>query len=181
MGRTSRHLGRSAPGLVALLLVGCVRRRVDGDISVYSVEPWAIVVTALVALAVVAYGWLVRKRSRRWAIFLIAAGVLVLCTTVPGLSLSRTVVDPDHLEWRRGFKFTSVRFDDLAEIVHTVKSIPIGRGVRSVHYLDFRKKSGETIHVQVEPDSDRYLEDAIPEILERARRKGVRCVEAGAG
>ena len=110
---------------------------------------------------------------------MLAGGVLVLCTTVPGLWLSRTTIDPDHVEWNRGVHHYYFRFDELDRIDHSIKKIPIGRTIKDVHYLDFTKKSGEISHIQVEPGSDRFLEDAIPEIIGRARERGVLCTEKG--
>jgi hypothetical protein len=161
------------------LLVGCVRKHVRGDTITYSPQPWVIALVAVVAGAGIVTGWLLRKRRKGLGYLLLGAGLLVLCTTVPGLALSKTVLDADHIEWDRGLKHYSFRFVDLASIVHTVKRIPIGRTMQDVHYLDFERRSGEVVHVQVEPGSDRFLQDAIPDLMLRARRKGVRCVETG--
>src|SRR5882724_5006106 len=95
-----------------LLSLGCVRRHVEGDTSTYSTEPWIIAVVGFVAATVVVMGWYVR-RKRRWpGYILLGGGILVLCTTVPGLSMSRTLIDPDHIEWNRGFNRFHFRFDD---------------------------------------------------------------------
>jgi hypothetical protein len=162
--------------LIAIMLysIGCVRRQAQGETSIYSTEPWVIAIIALVAIVVVMGGWFLRTVRKHVAYLIIAGGILVLVTTVPGLSLSRTIIDSDHFEWRRGFKHTSIRFDNLAEIVHTKKRIPIGRVTEDVNYFDFKKKSGETVHVQVEPDSDRFFLDATPEIIRRAQVRGVK-------
>ncbi len=163
---------------VPIFFLGCVRRHVEGDTTTYSPEPWVIAATGFVAAAAVMAGWYLRRRRKVWGYVLLGGGVLVLCTTVPGLYVSRAIIDPDHVEWSRGFNRFYFRFDDLAEIDHTVKRIPIGGSIRNVHYLVFTRKTGEKTHIQVEPDSDRFLEDAIPEILWRARERGLRCTEA---
>jgi hypothetical protein len=161
-----------------MISAGCVRRQVVGETTIHSIESWVVAVTALGAIAVIVAGWLMRK-TRRWiGIAVMAAGVLVLVTTLPGLALSRSLVDPEHVEWSHGFKFTSIRFDELDEIDHTIERIPIGMTIQDVHYLDFRKKTGEVIHVQVEPKADLHLQEAIPEILRRARARGVVVPEA---
>jgi hypothetical protein len=41
------------------------------------------------------------------------------------LSLSRTTIDSDHVEWNRGFNRFNFRFDDLDGIGHTVEKTPI--------------------------------------------------------
>jgi hypothetical protein len=164
--------------LSTLCSLGCVRRHVEGDNSTYSPEPWIIAVVGLGAAAFAVTGWFVRRRRRWPGYILLGAGILVLGTTVPGLSLSRALIDPEHIQWSRGLHRFHFRFDDLAGIDHTVKKIPIGRTIEDVHYLDFRRKTGEVTHVQVEPGSDRFLQDAIPEILRRARDRGVRCNES---
>jgi hypothetical protein len=165
-------LGAMFPG-------GCVRRDAEGDTTTYTTEPWVIVVIALAAFSAGVAGWYIR-RKRKWPGYIVfGGGILVLCTTVPGLALSRTTIDPDHVEWNRGLKHFSFRFDELAEIRHTVKEIPIGRTMRDVHYLDFTTKSGEKTQIQVEPDGDRFLQDAIPEIIMRAKERGVPCSEQG--
>ena len=173
MERASHKLRVFFGSALCLMYAGCVRRQVLGETTIRSIEPWVIATTALGATAGIVAGWLLRK-SRKWVgVAVISAGVLVLLTTVPGLALSRSLVDPEHVEWSRGFKFTSIRFDELTEIDHKVKRIPIGRTIRDVHYLEFRKKDGGLVHVQVEPGSDRYLQDAIPEIIRRAKAKDV--------
>lgn len=159
--------------------LGCVRRHVEGDTTTYATEPWVIAVIALASVSTAVVGWYVR-RKRKWpGYILLGSGVLVLCTTVPGLSLSRTTIDPDHVEWNRGFKRFNFQFDDLDGIGHTVKKIPIGSTIQRVHYLAFTRKSGERTQIQVEPGSDRYLQDAIPEFLRRAKERGVPCTEEG--
>ena len=154
--------------------VGCVRRQVHGDTLIYSPEPWVIAVVALVAIVAVVSGWFLRRVRKIVGYLVIAGGLLVLCTTVPGLAVSKTIIDADHFEWWRGFNHTIVRFDDLAEIVHTKKRVPIGASRQDVNYFDFKKKSGETVHVQVEPGSDRFFLDATPEIILRAQRRDVK-------
>jgi hypothetical protein len=168
-----------AGGVATTSFVGCVRQLVEGDTTTYSTEPWIIGVVAAVASAAVLLGWYVR-RTKKWpGTILIGAGLLVLCTTVPGLSMSRTLVDPDHVEWNRGFKRYRFHFDELDGIDHSVKRIPIGRTIQDVHFLEFRRKDGKITKIQVEPGSDRFLQDAIPEILRRAGERGVLCKESG--
>lgn len=179
MRRSSRKLWNIALILGTMVPLGCVRRHVEGDTTTYAPEAWIVAVTALASAAAGVAGWYVRRKRRGPGYVLLGGGMLVLCTTVPGLSMSRTIIDPDHVEWCRGFKRFQFRFDDLARIEHTVRRVPIGRTIQHIHYLDFTRKSGERTHVQVGPGSDRYLQDAIPEILRRARQPGVPCTEAG--
>ena len=168
-----------AAGIVVMPLAGCVRQLVEGNTTTYSTEPWIIAVVAAGAIAAGVAGWYVR-RTKKWpGTILLGAGLLVLCTTVPGLSMSRTLVDPDHVEWNRGFNRFRFHFDDLDSINHTIKKIPIGRTIQDVHYLDFSRKNGKTTHIQVEPGSDRFLQAAIPEIIRRAKERGVSCTETG--
>jgi hypothetical protein len=154
--------------------MGCVRRQVHGDTLIYTPEPWVIAVVALVAMMAVVSGWFLRRVRKVVGYLVIAGGLLVLCTTVPGLAVSKTIIDSDHFEWWRGFNHTSIKFDDLAEIVHTKKRVPIGASRQDVNYFDFKKKTGETVHVQVEPGSDRFFLDATPEIISRAQRRDVK-------
>ncbi|AMV40846.1 hypothetical protein [Planctomyces sp. SH-PL62] len=163
----------------AVLGVGCVRRRLDGDASIYSPEPWIIAATALGATTAAVAGWFVRRRRKWIGYLLLGVGVLVLLTTVPGLALSRALVDSEHVEWNRGLNRFHFRFDDLAGIDHSVRKVPLGRTTRDVHYLEFTTKAGETTLIQVEPGAARYLQDAIPEILQRAKDRGVPCTEEG--
>jgi hypothetical protein len=156
-----------------MISAGCVSRQVLGETTIHSIESWVVVVTALGATAVIVAGWLLRRSRKRIGIAVMAAAILVLVTTVPGLALSRSLVDPEHVDWSHGFKFTSIRFYELDEIDHTIKRIPIGMSIQYVHYLDFRKKTGEVIHVQVEPRAGLHLQEAIPEIIRRARARGV--------
>ncbi|APW62308.1 hypothetical protein [Paludisphaera borealis] len=157
--------------------LGCVKRHVEGDTSTYTIETWLIAVVALAAASACVAGWYIRKKRKWLGSIVLGGGVLVLCTTVPGLSVSRTTIDPNHVEWNRGFNYFNFQFDELGGIEHTVKKIPIGRTVQDVHYLDFTKKTGERVHIQVNPGSDRFLQDAIPEIISRAKERGVPCTE----
>jgi hypothetical protein len=161
---------------VLLFCIGCVKQQVQGDTIIFSPEPWVIVVTALAAATASMTGWFVRRKRKWIGYLLLVGGILVLGTAVPGLAISKTVIDADHFEWWRGFKHTSVRFDDLSEVVHSIKRVPIGRTTQDVHYFDFIKKDGEVVHVQAEL-SDRFFSDATPEILGRARVKGVTITE----
>jgi hypothetical protein len=161
-------------------LLGHVKRQASGDTTSYAIEAWVIAVVASVAITVGVLGWYVRRKRKWFGYLMLGCGVLVLCTTVPGLSLSRTVVDPDHVEWNRGSHHYSFRFDELGGVEHTVKKIPLGSIIkRDVHYLDFTKKSGEKVHIQLDLGADRILQDAIPEIIMRARERGVLCIEKG--
>jgi hypothetical protein len=161
-----------------MAILGCVKQRVVGEATTYSPQPWAIAVTGLVAVAAAVAGWFIRRKKKGWGYVLLGGGLLVLATTVPGLALSGATVDPDHVEWSRGFRRYSLRFDDLAGIDHTVKSIPFGRTSQDVHYLVFTRKDGGATTIQVEPDTDHYLRAAIPDILRRARGHGVPCTES---
>jgi hypothetical protein len=161
---------------VLLFCVGCVRRQVQGDTIIFSPEPWVIVVTALIAAAASVTGWFVRRKRKWIGYLLLGGGILVLGTTVPGLAMSKTVIDADHFEWWRGIKHTSVRFDELSEIVHSVQQVPVGGTTQDVHYFDFVKKDGQVIHVQVEL-SDRFFLDATSEIIGRAKVNGVTITE----
>ena len=168
--RLHRLLRTLLIALIAVVLpsIGCVRRQVPGETLTYSPEPWVIAIVALVAIIAVVGGWFLRRVRRVVGYLVIAGGMLVLCTTVPGLAFSRTIIDSHHFEWWRGFNHRSIRFDDLAEIVHTKRRIPFGRTKEDVNYFDFKKKSGETLQVQIEPGSDRFFLDATPEIIRRA-------------
>ncbi len=162
--------------LVLSVLLGYVRRQEQGDVSIYTHQPWVIVVIALLAAGAVVAGWFLRRWNRWVGYEAITGGLLVLGTTVPGISYSWTLVDSDHCEWRRGFNHSSVRYRDLAEITHNVKRIPIGRTRQDVHYLDFKMKTGSVIHMQIEGFHRCFL-DAVPEIVQRARTKGVTITE----
>ena len=40
------------------------------------------------------------------------------CTTVPALTMIGRLIDPNHVEWNRGFHRFPFRLDDLAGIDH---------------------------------------------------------------
>jgi hypothetical protein len=125
MSNPDLYFGRILDGFRALRIaliaimfssIGCVKRQVQGQTLTYSPEPWVIALVALVPIVAVIGGWFLRRVRKGVGYLIIAGGVLVLGTTVPGLSLSKTIVDSDHFEWRRGLKHTSIRFDDLADM-----------------------------------------------------------------
>jgi len=153
---------------------------VEGNTITFSPEPWVIAVTALIAAAVAMTGWFARRKLKWIGYLLIGGGILVLGTTVPGLAMSKTVIDADHFEWWRGFHHVSMRFRDINEIVHSIRRIRIRTTEQDVHYFDIRKKDGEVLHVQVEP-IDQFIVDATPEILGLAKDKGVIVTEPPPG
>lgn len=167
--------------LASLLLVSsgvsCTRRFQVGEDATFAPGVWMIVVIAVVSVAACIGGAFLRRKLKWVGALLLAGGVLVLCTTVPGLALSRVTVGPNHFEWRKGTHHYRIGFDELDEVSHTSQSVPIGRGRQRVHYLDFKEKNGNVFHIQIEPTTDQFVLEAIPELLRRARQRHVTVID----
>jgi hypothetical protein len=98
----------------------------------------------------------------------------LLLLIAPSLYSDRVVIDDEHFEARYGFWFApsvhDVRFDDLRAVQHATVTNDRGRKNRELHCLH---KSGA---MTVIPCGD-LVRNTVPEILDRAKARGVAVVE----
>jgi len=166
-------------GLLTLVLIpGCYERVVDGQESIYRFAWWLGLLVIAGGLLGVPVGWLLRRWSRKWGFALMCMAPILLIIVAPAMYSDHVVVDDEHFEDRFGFWFhpstTTVRFQDLREI-HYV-GVPDNRG-RINYELRCISKTGQT---EVVPAGD-LAKNAVPEILSRAKARGVEVVSEEAG
>jgi hypothetical protein len=177
---------RSAGLWVGLFLLaavsGCRTRVVHGEETVYTSAWWLGPTVLLIGLAAAAAGWRLRRWSGWLGYFLLAAGLALALILVPGVYHYRVKVDADHLETHHGAWWSPVRhhlrFDDLKELRWGSSEIPArnqyGQVVlTTIYFLVGIRKSGEEEMVEV----GGLLREALPEVLNRARARGVPIIE----
>src|SRR5262249_17239340 len=101
----SRGARRAALVVMVLglgLMTGCVKRTVEGDTSVYTMEGWAIGAVAVVGLVAMPAGWMLRKKVARLGYLLMIVGPLALIFGVPMMWMDRVKVDSEHFERTSG-------------------------------------------------------------------------------
>jgi hypothetical protein len=178
----TRSAKRFSALLVVCFLSGCYERITKGDQSIYHFAKWVGPLVILGGIVALPLAWFIYQGSKRFdhvsirqwgarfALVLAVVGPVALALVAPGMYMDRVVVDADHFEASYGMWFKpslhTVRFDDLSEIRFATVPGPRGRKVRQLHC---KEKTGTT-HVVAVGD---LLINAVPEILEKARTKGV--------
>jgi hypothetical protein len=177
-GATEAWLRQRVAAALALLslvaMSGCYERVTAGDQSVYRFAWWTgplLIVSGILSMPA---GWYLRRVSQRFCFVLMCMGPFLLFLIAPAMYSDRVVVDGEHFAARYGIWFSphehSVRYDDLREI--GIVGTRDRRG-RTKYVLRCTTKAGET---QVIPTGD-LVRNTVPEILERARAKGVNVVD----
>jgi hypothetical protein len=153
-----------------LCLAGCYERSVEGAASVYGFADWVRMLVIVGGLIGVPVGWLLRRWSDRLGFVLMGLSPILLIIVAPGLFNDRVVVDAEHSEARYGFWFAPsdhhVRFDDLQQIRYVLVRDSRGRGS---YELQCQTRLGDVVTVH----AGDLVSKAVPEILERARARGV--------
>lgn len=166
--------GRLLAGLALVLIClisGCHEHTVEGRQSVYRFAPWVGVSVIAGGLLAVPLGWVLRKWSGKWSFVLILMGPFVLVMVAPSMYLDRVVVDDDHFEVRYGIWWSpsvhNLRFADLQAIHYLTVS---GRRGYQMQCLG-QDKTVTVVH------AGDLVRNTVPEILQRARAKGVVVVD----
>ncbi len=160
--------------LMLCFLAGCYEHVSRGNESIYRFEWWlgpAIIAGGILAVPV---SWFLRKW--KWGFVLLVMGPILLVIVAPSLYSDRVLIDDDRFEARYGFWFSptiqQVRFADLREIRYVAVRVHRGRTDYELHCVNDAGK------VDVVPAGDLVI-NAVPEILARAKARGVRIVELG--
>jgi hypothetical protein len=160
--------------VVLLAASGCYERVTQADQSVYRFAWWTGPLVIVGGILSVPAGWYLRRVSQRFGFVLMCMGPFLLILIAPAMYSDRVVVDDQHFEARYGMWFRpsehSVRFEDLREI--GVVGTRDRRG-RTKYVLRCTAKNGETQVVQ----AGDLVRNTLPEILARARAKGVQAVD----
>jgi hypothetical protein len=173
----TKSVNRGAMVVVALticFLAGCYERVARGNASVYQFAWWLGPMVIAIGLLGIPMGWLLRKWSRKWGFVLMGMAPLLLLIVAPAMYSDRVLIDDEHFEARYGFWFNPsvqhLRFDGLREIRYV--EVPDNQG-KTNYELQCVSKTGQ---VSVVPAGD-LVNNAVPEILARAKESGVRVVD----
>lgn len=166
-------IARGLVPVAVLFISGCVQKEtIDGQ-SVYSLETWVWVATALVSFVSIPIGIYSRTLNKWLRFAIMPLGPLLALLIVPGLALDRTVVSADHFATTHGFWFMpsyySVRFADLRHLHVTLTERQTRTGRRKDYTLRCLLKSGQTVNI---PLGD-VMRKAWPEIRARAIDAGI--------
>jgi len=151
-------------------LTGCYEQTVRGDESVYRFAWWLGPVIITVGLLGVPVGWLLRQWNPKLGFVVMVLAPILLIIVAPSMYSDRVVVDGRHFEARYGFWFSPsvhvVPFDDLTAIRYVAKEDHRGRVTYRIHCVH---KTGSTTEVS----AGDLVRNAVPEILDRARVRGI--------
>jgi hypothetical protein len=172
----TRSVNRGAMVVAALTLcclAGCYERVASGNASVYQFAWWLGPLVIALGLLGIPLGWLLRRWSRKWGFVLMGMAPLLILIVAPAMYSDRVLIDDDHFEARYGFWFNptvqNVRFDGLREIRYV--SVENNRGETNYEMHCVSKTGPQTV-----VPAGNLVINAVPEILEKAKAKGVRVV-----
>lgn len=164
-----RVLGLLVLGLC--LVAGCREKEVRGDESVYAFAPWVAPVVILAGIVATPAGWFLRKKTAKIAWIMMILGPVAVLFIGPSVLMDKAYMDAQRFEMNTGFWFAPsryhVRFDDLREVHWVVEEDR--RGISKVN-LECVLKSGQR---QTIPVNDLLEGDAVTDLLERIRRRGI--------
>lgn len=164
--------------LAICLISGCYERVADGNASTYKFAWWLGPAVIFGGILAVPLGWLLRRSMPRWGYGLMVIGPLALIFAAPAMYSDRVFIDDQHFEARFGFWFSptvqDVKFSELQEIRYIQVTDNRGKAKYELHCV---YKTGQTIIV---PAGD-LVRQTVPEILSRARERGVSVVNLATG
>ncbi len=167
--------GRTAfvAALALCSVAGCYEHVSNGNESIYRFVWWLGPLIIAGGILAIPAGWFLRRWSAKWGFVLMVMAPVLLVIVAPAMYSDRVVIDNEHFEARYGFWFSpsvhNLRFEDLQEIQYV--AVPGSRG--STNYeLHCLSKAGQLSVVH----AGDLVRNTVPEILERAKAKGVRVV-----
>lgn len=165
----SRRITILLPAAVTLSVAGCYQKEVNGRASIYGFDTFTIIIAVMLVAGALAYS-LARFRKGHRLDLIIGVGALAMGIFIlPGVTQDYVKVDDDHFECRYGLWWEpsrfNIAFDELQSLQVRSEKRRRGRGL----YLDCRMKRGPTQSISLGDLTRR----AFPEIVERARAKGI--------
>jgi hypothetical protein len=159
---------------------GCYARASEGNVATYRYARWVPPAVIAVGLLAIPLGLLLGKGSKTSMFVAIGITSIVLLTEAPLTYSNYVIIDDDHFETDIGLWFASteskhrsVQFQDLKEIRYVETTYHYGRRPTTNYDLHCIPKKGEPFVVQV---SGGLVNNSLPEILYRAKAKGVKVV-----
>jgi hypothetical protein len=159
-------------GLVCLLLGGCYKESVSGDVTTITYAWWMLPLSVAGCVVASIIGWLTRNaEGRAWwfSMFMLLGGPVALVCFVPKLVVDKVTVDSQQLTVRAGFWFSpttmNAKFADTQRFL-LITEISRGRRGRENknHYLECVSKSQQVQRVSI----DELLSPALDKIVEQA-------------
>lgn len=170
--RTRPTRGRAVlvGALTLCLLSGCYERVVQGNQAIYRFAWWMGPLLIIGGFLGFPLGWFVRRWNRRVGFVMMILAPLLLFLAAPGMYSDYVLIDDDHFEARYGFWFHpnehNLRFADLREIQYVPVRDRKGRKKYELHCIT---KAGQVVVVH----AGDLVKNTVPEILERAKARGV--------
>ena len=164
--------------LVAALTVcfaaGCYERVTRGNESIYRFAWWLGPMIIAGGLVGVPIGLLLRKWSKRLGFVLMGLAPVLLFIVAPAIYSDYVRIDDEHFEARYGFWFApsvhNLRFGELREVRYVAVRGPRGRTNYELRCLN---KTGQLSVVS----AGDLVRNTVPEILQRAKLRGVQVVD----
>jgi len=169
MKRISKVLALAVAPLLCFVS-GCYERTTNGTESIYRCAAWTGPTIIGIGIVALLASWLLFKWNKGVGITIAIVTLFLVPLLAPSMYVDRVLVDDDHLESTYGFWFSpnvrSLRFEDLAEIRYVALAGYRGGTKYELHCLTHKGR------VEVVHGGDLAI-NAFPEILERAKAKGV--------
>jgi hypothetical protein len=162
-------------GLVCLLLSGCYKETVTGDVTTITYAWWVTLLALVCGVGAIAVGWAIRENEEleRLCWGLIGGGSLLLLIVVPITFRNKVAVDPQHVASTSGFWFfgssNDIKFVDIHRMeLHSKAS----RRSISYYLLCFKRQGGK-----VEVPVGDLVKPVLPQIIAMAVTNNVEFVD----
>lgn len=160
--------------LTLVLVPGCYELSIQGNTSVYHFASWLGPTVIILGLLGIPAGWLLSRWIAKWGYTMSVVCVVALIIVAPAMYCDEVVIDDDHFEAKYGFWFNpskhDVTFGDLQEIRYVER---VDNRNKTQIDLECVRQNGSVDRVHA---GDLVIK-AVPEILRRARQKGVPITE----
>lgn len=170
MSSTKRILLATTALVIPFLVSGCYDRADRGGQSVYQFAAWVGAAVIGVGLLLAVGGVVLIILKQRWGFLLPLFAAFLLIIVAPSMYTDFVVVDADHFEASYGFWFTpsvhNIKFAQLRELRH----VAVRDNKNRIKYEMHCKYMNGTVTVVHCGD---LVKNAVPEILSKARAKGV--------
>jgi|GEM_PF-1406428 len=164
--------------LLCLVLSGCTRKSVDGEVTTVVYETWVAILAILGGVGAAVLSFVFRSRGLQLWVLLIAS-VLATLLFLPFGFVDYVRVSPERLETRWGFwcfpTLHNIAFDDVRGVQLTKKVSSGRRGRKNTSYnLDFQLADGRVESISATND---LVEEAVDEILQPLAERGIHLVD----
>jgi len=175
-----KKLELSGIAALCLWLSGCVDKKINGDVTTFSIALWVTAALVLGGCSLIYSSRFVPKRSDGWFRFskrirltMIFVGAASLYVSLAAIN-DRVTLSPSGFTETTGLIGMShvheVRFQDIEKIEITKEVSGIGRSKTSNYFLLCYGKNGEVKKV---PASSQSMQSAFPDIVRALHTAGI--------